>query len=762
MKNLFYQCAVILSFCLVISACPVPAAQAAEVDDRLQAILADPAVVEAIPVIVTFRDGVDFSRLPAGPRSQRRAALVGALKSRAAEAKTEARGFLRQRGVGAIKDLWIINGLALTATPETIRALMRERPEVLSIRYDEVISLSVPEISTSQVTGPVEPNIEQVRAPQLWQQGFKGQGVTVAIMDSGVDLNHPDLKLRWRGGSNSWFDPNGEHPDLPVDVDGHGTGMMGVMVGGNTGGSSIGVAPAAQWIAVKIFNDAGNASASDIHQGFAWLLDPDGNPATDDAPDLVNNSWGSDQTTGKCDSFDRVFQSDLQALKAAGIAVIFAAGNTGPGTNTSIAPANYPEAFAVGSLGTHRSKTTISDFSARGPSACDGTVYPEVVTPGYNVQTADLMPEGTSDGTYVRMSGTSLSAPHVSGVMALLLSAFPETRVEALEAVLKESATDLGAAGADNSYGYGLVNAETAFNLLNDAILGIANPVDGSLLFGHLPVGGIETNIVTLQNDGGEYLFIQSASIAGSPSAFAISSNTCTQILRPGDTCTIAVRFAPLTHQSFTARLDVFSNGSASGVTSIELAGLGNSSPPAPQPMTPADGMTGLAATVVLQWDQLPDVDGDAVAHEVLFSKSPDFSQSTPIEVIFLAPVGGALLVGLGGFFAFFGVATDNGKRKKQLVTGLLLASALMLLLSCGGGGGGGGDGGVVGAGGAGGVGAGGTEDNGGSLAAELMVEPNSLQLTDLDPATTYYWKVAGEDEFGGRTESVVQSFTTR
>jgi serine protease AprX len=739
MKNLFCQIAVILSFCLVVIAGPTPAVQAAEVDARLQSILADATAAEAIPVIVTFRDGVDFSRLPAGPRQQRRAELIRTLKSRAAAAQAPAREFLRQRGVGPVKDLWIINGLAVTATPATILALAA-RPEVLSIRYDEVISLAEPEISTSQLTGKVEPNIEQVRAPQLWQQGFAGQGVTVAIMDSGVDLNHPDLGPRWRGGSNSWFDPNGEHPDSPVDVGGHGTGVMGILVGGNAGGSYIGVAPEAQWIAVKIFNDAGQASSSGIHQGFGWLLDPDGNPDTDDAPDVVNNSWGFEDAAGVCDLSVKIFQNDVKTLKAAGIAVVFAAGNTGPDANTSVAPANYPESFAVGSIGTNGSTTTLSSYSACGSSACDGTIYPETVAPGYQVRTADLTVGGASRGDYVGMSGTSLSAPHVAGVMALLLSAFPETRVEALEAVLKKSAFDLGSIGPDNSYGYGLVNAEASFNLLNDALLGIVDPADGILPFGHVPVGKTDTKTLVLRNDGSGFLFIQSVSVSGSPSPFSVISNTCTQALTAGESCTIAVRFAPAVHQHYTARLDVTANDS---VTSVELAGTGNTPPSAPVLVAPADDATGLDTMVALLWDQLSDIDGDLVTNEVFLSTSPDFSQSTPIDVSLLAPVVGGTLLAGSGFLVLFGVAAGNCRRKWHVVGGGLLVSFLtLLLLACGGGGGGGGGGGVS--------------------AVELTVEQSSLELTELAPATTYYWKVTAEDEFGGRTESVVRSFTTR
>jgi bacillopeptidase F len=736
MKNLLCQCALVLSACLAIVTCPAPAVQAAALDGRLQSILADATPAEAIPVIVTFHDGVDFSRLPAGPRHQRRAELVRSLQSRAATAQAPARAFLRGRGVGPVKDLWIINGLAVTAAPETILALAA-RPEVQSIRYDAAITLTLPEISTSQVSGPAEPNIERVRAPQLWQQGFAGQGVTVASMDSGVDLSHPDLGPRWRGGSNSWFDPNGEHPLAPVDADGHGTGVMGIIVGGNAGSSIIGVAPEAKWIAVKIFNDAGVASDSAIHQGFGWLLDPDGNPATDDAPDVVNNSWGYETEPGKCIP---TFRTALQTLKAAGIAVVFAAGNAGPNANTSVSPANYPEAFAVGSIGTDKSTTFLSSYSARGPAACDGTVYPETVAPGYHVRTADLTVGGAMHGNYVNMDGTSLAAPHVAGVMALLLSAFPEARVEALETVLKESATDLGPAAPDNSYGFGLVNAQAAFNLLNDALLGIVDPLDGMLPFAHVPVGKTATRTMTLRNDGSGFLFIQSVTIAEAPSPFSVISNTCTQALTSGESCTVAVRFAPAAHLNSAARLDVTANGSAGGVTSVDLTGTGNSPPSAPLLVAPAEGATGPDTTVVLKWDQLPDTDGDTMTHEVWLSTSPDFSQSTPIEVTSLTPAGGsALLAGVGGSLILFGVSAGNRRRTWHLLAGGLLVTVLMLLLSCGGGGGG-----------------------GGAPAVGPATTQLSYELTDLAPATTYYWKISAEDDFGGRTESTVRSFATR
>ena len=117
----------------------------------------------------------------------------------------------------------------------------------------------------------------------------------------------------------------------PYDASGHGTQTMGIIVGGNYGGTSIGVAPEAKWVGVKIFDDRGEARLSNIHQAFAWLLDPDGNPDTDDIPDIVNNSWGFNYVN-QCDN---EFQEDIELLKNVDVAVGFSAGNSGPYLSSS-------------------------------------------------------------------------------------------------------------------------------------------------------------------------------------------------------------------------------------------------------------------------------------------------------------------------------------------------------------------------------------------------------------------------------------------
>ncbi|MBE0576909.1 MAG: S8 family serine peptidase [Desulfuromonadales bacterium] len=564
---------------------PTTSATAASIDTMLQnkLVFADPD--EMIPIIVRMKDSVAVQALAVPTRkkgylrAQGRANLVHTLKSRAKHSQQSLKSLLDYHGVSRYKDLWLINGTAFLAKPALIEEISR-LPEVESLVLDQVVE--IPEVVMSQASGPAEPNIDQVKAPSLWALGYAGQGTTVAIVDSGVDVNHADLGERWRSGTNSWYDPNGEHPAVPTDLNGHGTQVAGLVLGGNNDGTYIGVAPDAEWIGVKIFADNGLASNSAIHAGFQWLLDPDDNPNTDDAPDIVNNSWAFETSTDVCNTLSREFQADIQVLKAAGIAVVFAAGNTGPSTSSSVAPANYPESFAVGSVGTFLSTTLISDFSARGPSACDGTIYPEVVAPGFLVWTSDLTAGGAFPFSYAQVSGTSFSTSHVSGVMALLLSAFPGVSVDAIETALKQSATDLGAVGADNVYGFGLIDSLAAFNYLSgqqdiSVTDSISPETDGLIAFGEIPPQTIASATVSVRNSGSLPLLLGVVDDSSVAAPFSVTSDSCSGMrLDAGESCSIGVNFAPTAEGSFAGSLAVLSNVIERERVTLDLTGIGS------------------------------------------------------------------------------------------------------------------------------------------------------------------------------------------
>jgi len=427
------------------------------IDPALQRELAATRSRRMVEAVVVLDTQADLSTIRARTRSQRLTAVEGALRATAAGSQRGVLALLDRRRaqhlVASVVPLWIGNQVAVRATPSVIRELAA-RPEVREVRPDFAIQAPAPTTASeaTAATAAPEPNVALVNAPAMWDLGFRGQGIVVANMDTGVDATHPDLAGRWRGGTNSWYDPNGEHPTTPTDRNGHGTWTMGAMVGGDAGGTAIGVAPDARWIAVKIFNDRGTTTSTMIHRGFQWLLDPDGNPATADAPNVVNDSWT--MSVGGC-NLD--FQLDLRNLRAAGILPVFSAGNYGPLSGTVLSPANNPEAFAVGATD---DADVLDSSSSRGPAACPGATAPKLVAPGVNVRTSDLY------GSYLDVSGTSIAAPQVAGALALLLDAVPGLTADQQDAALEGGALDLGVGGPDNDYGGGRLDVLAAYQRL--------------------------------------------------------------------------------------------------------------------------------------------------------------------------------------------------------------------------------------------------------------------------------------------------------
>ncbi len=420
----------------------------------------------AEPVSVIIRMAERPSLPVPGPANRKTARknLVSSLRGQAERSQKDLLAFLSANGATDIRSLWIINAVAATVPPDLIPVLSA-RPDVESVEPDATVTQPPPppapasEEPRTKQAAPLTWNIAEVDPAPVWNLGFQGQGVVVATMDSGVDPDHPELMPRWRGGANSWFDTHGVYP-TPHDSSGHGTQVMGIILAGNASGQSVGMAPQARWIAVRIFNNQGQSTWAGIHLGFQWLLDPDGNPATDDAPDVVNNSWGLSEYAGECRD---EFTADVLALKAAGMAVVFAAGNSGPAPGSSLSPANGQGGFGVGAVDR---TLAVAFFSSRGPSPCPGHgPYPNLTAPGVSVPTTDLTLGGVDTG-YGEATGTSFAAGHAAGAMALLLSAFPGLPPDRLEAALDGSARDLGPAGPDDDYGNGLLDASAAYNAL--------------------------------------------------------------------------------------------------------------------------------------------------------------------------------------------------------------------------------------------------------------------------------------------------------
>ncbi len=302
-------------------------------------------------------------------------------------------------------------------------------------------------------------NLTVVRAERAWQRlGLTGEGVVVATIDTGVDWSHPALRMQYRGHNGdhdyNWFDVASHGPALrrPVDPHGHGTHVTG-LISGRDGPRTYGVAPGAEWIAVRAFDGSGNTTDLRLLRAAEWVLAPtdlDGRkPRPDLAPDVVNCSWTLENTA------DPLFEVMIDAWRVAGILPVFAAGNDDDGTGTLAgvrAPGSDPDAIAVGAL----TPWGYIWARSRGGPGFYGSLKPDLVAPGVLVESS--VPGG---GT-ARADGTSMAAPHVSGAAALLLSAAPHLTVEDLSAFLLATARDAGPSGPDDRYGWGVLDAHAA------------------------------------------------------------------------------------------------------------------------------------------------------------------------------------------------------------------------------------------------------------------------------------------------------------
>ncbi len=278
--------------------------------------------------------------------------------------------------------------------------------------------------------GWAPPGVSLIAARKIWPSS-RGEGSVVAIIDTGIDYNHPDLKANVIGGVS--FVP-GEHDYM--DMNGHGTHVAGTIA---ANGVLLGVAPQAKLLGVKVLNKDGFGSYSDIVQGLKWTRSWRG-PAGEKA-NVVNMSLGGPFP-------NTTMHQEIIKLVEAGISVVCAAGNSGdanPDTREISYPAYYEESLAVGAVDL---RTGIADFSASNERI-------DIVAPG--VDTYSTYP----GGNYVKLSGTSMAAPHISGAMALIYSRsllrfgrYPSP--QELKDMLRYQAIDLGNAGFDTLYGYGL------------------------------------------------------------------------------------------------------------------------------------------------------------------------------------------------------------------------------------------------------------------------------------------------------------------
>ncbi len=300
---------------------------------------------------------------------------------------------------------------------------------------DRVFAVPPPQFAAA-TTGPSTPTDWGMKVPflpSLWRFS-RGKDISIAVLDTGIDANHPDLEGALQEAKDFTGSKNGT-----FDYSGHGTHVAGIIAARDNSMGITGLSPECRLLVGKVLCDLGRGTARHVEEGIRWAMER--------KADIINLST----TTSM--HFDFIHEAVKDAVNA-GIHVICASGNIGPQLNTVEYPGQYPETITVGAVQKNRD---IWKFSSRGPSV-------DFVAPGVDIESTFPM------GLYVCKSGTSIAAPFVTGIAALILAKHrlfggdtPVTGREQMVEHLKKIAADLGAEGFDEIYGHGLiVPGETA------------------------------------------------------------------------------------------------------------------------------------------------------------------------------------------------------------------------------------------------------------------------------------------------------------
>lgn len=373
------------------------------------------------------------------PRNQRIALKI--LKALGAEVKYQYEVIPAIAVKMKVRDLLVIAGF-LDATSSGRSKV--QIPGIQFIQEDYKVKVAVE-------TEGLDESAAQVMATNMWNLGYDGSGITIGIIDTGIDASHPDLQGKVIG----WVDyVNGR--SSPYDDNGHGTHVASIAAGTGaaSNGKYKGMAPGAKLVGIKVLGADGSGSISDIIAGVDWAVKNKDKYRIK----VINLSLGSSQSSDGTDSLSQAVNNAWDA----GLVVCVAAGNSGPNKYTVGSPAAASKVITVGAVDKY---DVITDFSSRGPTA-DNRLKPEVVAPGNWIIAARA--SGTSMGQpindyYTAAPGTSMATPHVAGIAALLLQAHPSWTPDKVKRALIETADIVKPDEiADIAYGAGRVNAYKA------------------------------------------------------------------------------------------------------------------------------------------------------------------------------------------------------------------------------------------------------------------------------------------------------------
>ncbi len=436
--------------------------------------------------MVVLADQADLSQAATLPtKSEKERFVYDTLLNKSQTTQGPILQWLRERGI-EYRSFYIVNALLVKGTQE-IAETLAARSDVARVEGNPHIKNSFPQPGPSveapaQADRPetIEPGITYTHAPDVWAEGFTGQGIVIASADTGQRWTHNALKPHYRGWDGSvanhdynWHDsihdstgnPCGNNAQAPCDDYFHGSHTTGTAIGDDGGTNQIGMAPGAKWIGCRNMDEGVGTPARYI-ECMEFFLAPypvNGNPNQGDptkAPDITINSWGCPTSEG-CST--DTLQAAVESQAAAGIMMVVAAGNAGSSCSTLTDPPSFYEAsYSVGALNT--GTDTAAFFSSRGPVTADGSgrIKPDIAAPGTSTRSAS----NTSDSAYTFADGTSMATPHIAGAMALLWSAHPELKnqIDASREALDSAAhfissTQCGTAGPPNNvFGWGRVD----------------------------------------------------------------------------------------------------------------------------------------------------------------------------------------------------------------------------------------------------------------------------------------------------------------
>jgi len=506
----------IRSMWIVTAACAIVAgttsvATGAQIDPELRKLLDERNKSEIIPVLMVFPDepAIDEFEVPLDgtPATKRRNSAIAALKREARKAQTDAWAILEDPnhpGVLAYADmLYFSNAIAFGGDADIILAVAGDKSsDAATLFYDKNLDLlsgaAAPTGGAKAAEADTTWNLRYIRADRVWTElGITGAGIIVGHLDTGVDLNHPDLRHRiWTNplevadngiddDGNGFVDDVhgwdfGDDDAVPRDdalIAGHGTHTAGTVVGDGSGGVQTGVAPGAYLLPVKIFTTGGTSSLGRIWAAQQYCAE--------NGARIITMSLG---IKGEIPAaFLRNDRFNAEALRAAGVVVFNSAGNYHEEFNpplelgmTARIPAPWnplpvPRSSTGGVItvgGTEHESDAIWAQSSQGPAGWDqvdpwfdwpyvpgpGLIKPDVVAPAVGI--TSTLPDGSYSGD--TWAGTSMACPQAAGVAALMLEKNPTLSPAGIDSVLERSAVDLGAPGKDPVFGSGLIDAYAA------------------------------------------------------------------------------------------------------------------------------------------------------------------------------------------------------------------------------------------------------------------------------------------------------------